>query len=232
MTAPRVLAAAALCLLAACANRADLSAPVEPIGDFRLGHNVVVAKDTTEGPFSRNAEESELETALRNEIELRLRRYDGDGLYHIGVRIEAFVLAQPGIPVVFSPQSVLLLAVNIWDNETRERINEEPIRITAFEGANTAIPFIPSGLVKSREQQLENLTISAAQQIEGLLRDKADTWFAPKPDRVRVEFTPGVPLTPEQAATAEAAIQEAGLVQAPIGQAPTGQPVGGQAIEP
>ena len=209
MTAPRVIAAAALCLLGACANRADLSAPVDPIGDFRLGHNVVLANETTEGPFSRNAEPAELEAALRAEIEQRLRRYDGDGLYHMGVRVEAFVLAQPGIPVVLSPRSILLLAVNIWDNETRERLNDEPIRITAFEGANTGVPLIPSGLVKSREEQLENLSISAALEIEKMLRRNEDTWFAPKPDRVRVEFTPGTPLTPEQEATAEAAIEAA-----------------------
>lgn len=211
MFAPRALAAsAALLLLTACANRADLSQPVEPIGDFRLGHNVVLATETTEGPFSRNATPEELETALRTEIEQRLRRYDGDGLYHIGVRIEAFVLAQPGVPVVLSPRSIMLLAVNIWDNATRERLNEEAIRITAFEGANTGVPFIPSGLVKSREEQLENLSISAAQEIEQMLRANADTWFAPKPGRERVEFTPGTPLTPEQQETAQTAIEEAG----------------------
>lgn len=210
MPAPRALAAAtALLALAACANRADLSAPIEPIGDFRLGHNVVLATGTTEGPFSRDATEQELEAALNSEIEQRLRRYDGDGLYHIGVRIEAFVLGQPGIPIVLSPQSVLLLAVNIWDNETRERLNEEPIRITAFEALNTRVPFLPSGLVNSKEKQLENLSISAALQIEQLLRENEETWFAPKPGRTRVEFTPGTPLTPEQQATAEAAIEAA-----------------------
>lgn len=210
MPAPRALAAAtALLALAACANRADLSAPIDPIGDFRLGHNVVLATGTTEGPFSRDATEQELEAALSSEIEQRLRRYDGDGLYHIGVRIEAFVLGQPGIPIVLSPQSVLLLAVNIWDNETRERLNEEPIRITAFEALNTRVPFLPSGLVNSKEKQLENLSISAALQIEQLLRENEETWFAPKPGRTRVEFTPGTPLTPEQQATAEAAIEAA-----------------------
>jgi hypothetical protein len=210
MPAPRVLAAATVLLaLAACANRADLSAPVDPIGDFRLGHNVVLATGTTEGPFSRDATEQELEAALSSEIEQRLRRYDGDGLYHIGVRIEAFVLGQPGIPIVLSPQSVLLLAVNIWDNDTRERLNEEPIRITAFEALNTRVPFLPSGLVNSKEKQLENLSISAALQIEQLLRENEDTWFAPKPGRTRVEFTPGTPLTPEQQATAEEAIEAA-----------------------
>jgi hypothetical protein len=210
MPAARALAAAAALLaLAACANRADLSAPVEPIGDFRLGHNVVVAKDTTEGPFSRDAEEAELEAALSAEIEQRLRRYDGDGLYHIGVRIEAFVLGQPGIPILLSPQSVLLLAVNIWDNDTRERLNSEPIRITAFEALNTRVPFLSSGLVNSKEKQLENLSISAALQIEQLLRENEATWFAPKPDRVRTEFTPGTPLTAAQQEQAEEAIDEA-----------------------
>jgi hypothetical protein len=210
MTAARALvAAAALLTLAACAERADLNEPVVPIGDFRLGHNVVVAKDTTEGPFSRDATEQELEAALSSEIEQRLRRYDGDGLYHIGVRIEAFVLGQPGIPILLSPQSVLILAVNIWDNETRERLNAEPIRVTAFEALNTRVPILSSGLVNSKEEQLENLSISAALQIEQLLRENEATWFAPKPDRVRVEFTPGTPLTPEQAATAQTAIDAA-----------------------
>jgi hypothetical protein len=207
--AVRALAAAALLTLAACAERADLAEPVVPIGDFRLGHNVVVAKDTTEGPFSRDATEQELEAALSSEIEQRLRRYDGDGLYHIGVRIEAFVLGQPGIPILLSPQSVLILAVNIWDNETRERLNAEPIRVTAFEALNTRVPILSSGLVNSKEEQLENLSISAALQIEQLLRENEATWFAPKPDRVRVEFTPGTPLTPEQQATAQTAIDAA-----------------------
>lgn len=210
MTAARALvAAAALLTLAACAERADLNEPVVPIGDFRLGHNVVVAKDTTEGPFSRDATEQELEAALSSEIEQRLRRYDGDGLYHIGVRIEAFVLGQPGIPILLSPQSVLILAVNIWDNETRERLNAEPIRVTAFEALNTRVPILSSGLVNSKEEQLENLSISAALQIEQLLRENEATWFAPKPDRVRVEFTPGTPLTAEQQATAQSAIDAA-----------------------
>ena len=182
--------------LAACSNRPDLSQPVDPIGDFRLGHNVVVARDNTIGPMSREATDEELETALRSTIEERLRRYDGDGLYHIGVRVEGYVLAMPGIPLVLAPRSVFLLAFNIWDNETRERLNEEPIRITAFEGVNTGVPFMPSGLVKSKEQQLENLSVSAAQEIEKLLRENEATWFAPKPGRTRVEFSPAAVAAP------------------------------------
>jgi hypothetical protein len=196
MPTPRALVAAlALATLAACANRADLDAPVDPIGDFRLGHNIVVARETTKGPLSREASAEEIETALRAEIEQRLRRFDGDGLYHLGVRVEAYVLAQPGIPIVLSPKSILLLAVNIWDNETRERLNDEPIRVTAFEGANTGVPFLPSGLTKSREEQLENLSIAAAQAIEKLLRENEAEWFAPKPGRERLEYVPAAPDT-------------------------------------
>ena len=199
MTVRRALVTVSLLGLAACASPPDLSQPVEPIGDFRLGHNIVVARDTTMGPLSREATEAELEAEIRAAIEERLRRYDGDGLYHVGVRVEAYILAQPGIPIVLSPRSVLLLALNIWDNETQERINEEPIRITAFEGANTGVPLVPSGLMKSKEEQLRNLSISAALEIEQLLQENAETWFAPKPGRERVEFAPGETAPPEAA---------------------------------
>jgi hypothetical protein len=210
MSSPRVLVALAMLLVSACASQPDLTKPVEPIGDFRLGHNVVLATGATEGPFSRDASEEELAESVRDAIETRLRRYDGDGLYHLGVRVEAFVLAQPGIPIIFAPRSVLLMAMNVYDNETRERLNDEPIRVTAFEGVNTGVPLVPSGFVKSREQQLENLSISAAQEIERILRSNRSTWFAPKPGRVRLDFTPGTPLTPEQQAVADAALEEAG----------------------
>lgn len=211
MQTRRVFVLLAALALVACANRPDLTQAVDPIGDFRLGHNVVVARDNTMGPMSREATDAELEEALTAALEERLRRYDGDGLYHVGVRIEAYVLAQPGIPLVLAPRSVFLLALNIWDNETRERLNEEPIRITAFEGVNTGVPFVPSGIAKSKQQQLENLSISAAQEIEELLKENADAWFAPKPGRERVEFSPDTPDPPN----ARSIVEGAGLPAAP-----------------
>jgi hypothetical protein len=180
-------------LLAACANRADLNQPGR--ADRRLPprpqHRVAPRHDegtaVARAPPRRNSRRR-----CATEIEQRLRRYDGDGLYHIGVRIEAFVLAQPGIPIVLSPQSVLLLAVNIWDNETRERLNDEPIRSPPSRRQHRRAVH-PLGPREVAREQLENLSISAAQEIEKLLRENEETWFAPKPDRVRVEFTPGRP---------------------------------------
>lgn len=206
MTLIRAFAILSLAGLAACTAPPDVSKPVVPIGDFRMGHNIVVANEPTQGPLSRDATSEELETAVRDAIQARLGRFDGDGLYHVGVRVEAYVLAQPGIPIVLSPKSVLLLALNVWDNATQERLNEEPIRITAFEGLNTGPPLLPSGLVKSKEEQLENLAISAAQEIERVLREYEDTWFATKPDRTRVEFSPA---SAEPAAAGAATVEPA-----------------------
>lgn len=186
----RTLTAVALVALAACATDTELSPRPEPIGDFRLGHNIVLANDVTKGPLSRDATEDELTTALKAEIEKRLRRYDGDGLYHIGARIEAYALGQPGIPVLLSPKSILIVAVNIWDNETKARLNEKPVRLTVFESLGSGPPLIPSGLVNSKEEQLANLTFNAAKQIEELLQENRDAWFAAKAGRARVAYPP------------------------------------------
>ena len=192
---------AVLLLLAACGNP-ELEPRPEPIGDFRPGHLVVVADAPQQGPFSRDASREELETALRTELEQRLRRYDGDGLYHIGVKVEGYVLAQPGIPVVYQPKSVLLLGVSVIDNATRQRLNPEAERIYAFEGLRNTVPVLGSGLTRSKEEQLENLAFSAAKEVEAYLR-RNPQWFEPKPGQVRVPFTPvSQPPTPASASAA------------------------------
>ncbi|MFM2356712.1 MAG: hypothetical protein RLZZ528_2448, partial [Pseudomonadota bacterium] len=50
----RLCALAALVLLAACAGE-DLAAPPDPLGDFRLGYNIVVAKNAQQVGPSRPA---------------------------------------------------------------------------------------------------------------------------------------------------------------------------------
>ena len=188
MPARPVLALLLLFALAACGERRIEPDP-EPIGDFRLGHAIALAENATEGPFSRDAGEEELEAEITEAVRVRLGRYDGDGLYHLGINVGGYVLAQPGIPVVYSPKSVLLVDVNLFDNVTQERLNEEPKRIVAFEGIENAVPVLGSGLTRSKEDQLENLAFSAALKIEAWLRENPD-WFEPEPGRERVEFTP------------------------------------------
>ena len=58
---------AALCLfvsLAACDPTDDLKDPPVDLGDFRLGHNITVARSPTSLPGSRTATEAEWQTAM------------------------------------------------------------------------------------------------------------------------------------------------------------------------
>lgn len=157
------------------------------LGDFRLGYNIVVANDVTQSPGSREATEEELTDAVRAAMETRVGRYDGDGLYHIGLRIEAYSLGQTGIPIVASPRSVMLIALNIWDDATQEKLNAEPVRITAYDTA--AGPLVGTGFVRTREQQLAAVAYNAAAEVEDYLEANAPLWFGPKEDRERTSFT-------------------------------------------
>ena len=82
--------------VAACKGAADLQDAPAPLGDFKLGHNIVVAPKVQKGPLSRNASKEELTTALQAAIAERFDRYDGEKLYHFGVSVEGYVLAAPG----------------------------------------------------------------------------------------------------------------------------------------
>ncbi|MBJ3763577.1 hypothetical protein ILP92_12545 [Maribius pontilimi] len=182
----RCLAALALLLLTACV--ADDATGTRPeLGDFRLGYNIVQARDVEKGPFSRDATPAELTGALQAAIEQRLGRYDGDGLYHLGIAIGGYVLAQPGLPVVYTPKSALIFEVNIYDNATQARLNDKPKRITAFEGLQNTAPLIGSGLARGKDEQLQNLVTEGARALENWLRQNPD-WFTPKPGSPRIDF--------------------------------------------
>jgi hypothetical protein len=172
--------------LAAC-TMATVSQSNEPLGDFRLGHNITIADDVQTGPFSRELIESEIETAMQDAIEDRLGRFDGDGLYHVGVFIGAAVLAQPGVPLIYVPSSNMVFEVNVFDNETQARVHEEPHRMVVGEGLENTVPILGSGLTRPREEQIENISRNAARQIEAWLRANEE-WFTPKPGQVRIPF--------------------------------------------
>jgi len=177
-----VLALIAVCTLTACGGiRDDLTEIPEPIGAFLLGHNVAVANDPVRGPFSRPAENEEWKQAMAAAVEDRFgqTRYSGDSFYHIGVAVEGYVLAYPGVPLVYSPKSVLIFTVNFFEDSTGQRLNEEAIQLTVFEPCCT-VPFIGSGFTRSADEQMEGLTFNAARAIERTMRENAD-WFGGTP---------------------------------------------------
>lgn len=169
----RIIRLAILPLLAACATNDDLKAPPVDLGDFVLGHNVAVADKVQKVPISREATPAEWEAAMEKAIADRFGRYEGNRIYNIGISVDAYALAPPGIPVVAAPKSVLVITANVWDDAKGEKLNAEGKQFTIFEnldGENV----IGTGLTKTREQQMESLAINGARAVE--------KWFLENPE--------------------------------------------------
>lgn len=172
-----------LLALTACGGiRDDLTTQGDPIGAFRLGHNIAVVNEPVQGPFSRTVSDEAWQAAMVAAVDDRLgeARFFGDKYYHIGVAVEAYVLAYPGVPLVYSPKSVLIFTVNFFEDSTQTKLNDEAIQLTVFEPCCT-VPFLGSGFTRSAEEQMEGLSFNAARAIERTMRENAD-WFGGVPE--------------------------------------------------
>jgi len=163
--------------LAACALPEPEDRPEVDLGDFRLGYAIVVAENAQKIPPTRAATAEEWESVLKEEISDRFGGHEGDRLYHVAVSVDGYALAVPGIPVVVSPKSAMVITVNLWDDARGAKLNAEPKQMTVLESlsANTVVG---SGLTTSREDQMRNLARNAARAIEGWLVENRDDWFA------------------------------------------------------
>lgn len=195
----------ALGWLAGCSVDGDLAEPVEPIGAFKLGYNVVVAQGVQKVPPSRDATEQEWETALKNALDTRFGRFNGSQLYHIAVKVDAYALAIPGVPVVLSPKSALRIQVSVWDDAVGEKINAEPQVFTVLERFSSET-VVGSGLTRTREEQIAQLSANAARRIEVWLRENPD-WFAPR----AADLLPEAPLDTVAAEVPPAAVVRPGV---------------------
>jgi len=164
--------------LAACTNSNDLDEALDYLGDFSLGHNVVVAPNLTKGPASRDASKEEWIAAMTTAIDERFGRYEGERLYHLGISVEGYVLAITGIPLVASPKSALILKVTVWDDAMQTKLNEEPHQVTVMESVSGST-ILGSGLTQTKEKQLENLSRNAAKLIQTWLEQQNHEhgWF-------------------------------------------------------
>ncbi|MFC0279058.1 hypothetical protein ACFOHK_03035 [Falsigemmobacter intermedius] len=176
---PAALMIAALAL-SACETRTGLTPPPAMLTQhFKLGHAVVVADTATKAPISRDATKEQLETAVTKAVKDRFSRLDGNAFYHLGINVDGYALAPPGVPLVVSPKSVMIVSVTLMsDTEGGKKLNEKPEQLTVFEtlSAGTAIG---SGLTKSAEEQLENLAFNTALAIEDWL-GKNPQFFDPR----------------------------------------------------
>jgi len=171
-------------LLAACQTN-DLMEPPVPLGDFALGLNISVTDKLQMVPLSRKATPEQWEAAMERAIEERFGRYEGTKAYNIGIAIEAYALAPPGLPVVLKPRSILVITANVWDDAAQKRLNLEGKQFHVFEGTS-AETMVGSGLTQSKARQMEILSYNAAKMIEKWFLDNPE-WFGlppnPKTDR-------------------------------------------------
>jgi hypothetical protein len=187
-------------MLSACANGNDLDEPPVPLGRFVLGHNIVVAPELVKGPLSREADPEDFIAEMQKAIDARFGRYDGDKIINMAVSLEGYVLAQPGVPIVFSPKSIIIIRVTLWDDARGVKLNQEPEQITVFESFS-ADTLIGSGLTQSKEKQMRILTENAAKAIQ--------TWMLKNPEWF--EADPALAAAAVAEAEAEAAAEAAAI---------------------
>ncbi|WP_236019365.1 hypothetical protein [Fuscibacter oryzae] len=207
----------ALLALAACQN-SDLAEPPAPLGPFRLGLNIAVADNIQKVPISREATKEQWEAAIEKAVQDRFGRYQGEKLYDIGIAIDGYALAPPGIPVVLKPKSILVITANIWDDAAKKKLNPEGKQIMVFEKASPET-FIGSGLTQSKEKQMEVLSYNAVKKVEQWLLTNPE-WFGLPPKGTKAAATPEV-TTPAAVAAPVAAPAKAPVVPAaPVKAAP------------
>lgn len=153
--------------------------PQLDLGDFAVGHNIVVAPNPYMGPGSREATADELIEAVQGALASRLDPYEGDKIYNLGVSVDGYVLADVGVPVVLSPKSALIIHITIWDDAAGEKLNEEAHQIAVLEDLN-AKTIIGSGLFSTGDQQLRVLSRKVALKVEEWLEENNE-WFGVEP---------------------------------------------------
>ena len=208
-----VLAAA---VLSGCERRSDLTDPPVDLGPFDLGLNIVVADNAQKVPISRDATPDEWEAAVAKAVDNRFGRYDGPRFYNIGINVDGYALAPPGIPVVAAPKSVLVITANVWDDERQQRLSGAGKQFTIFESLSGE-SVIGTGLTRSKREQMDALSYNAAKAIEQWFLENPQ-WFGegiPVPDPVE----PGKAAAPA-ATTPVAAASEPAAAATPAAATP------------
>ncbi len=152
---------------------------LQALGEFRLGHNIVVAPNVQKVPGSRDVTAEEWQDLLKSEVQARFSRYDGDQLYHFGISVEGFFVAPAGVPLILSPKSVLAVNVTVWDDAAGAKLNDEPETFTVFETPSRGSVLLGSGLTRTREEQMLGLVRNAVRDIEDwMVKQRTEQgWF-------------------------------------------------------
>ncbi|MDG1431628.1 MAG: hypothetical protein P8L68_04585 [Paracoccaceae bacterium] len=173
-----LIAVVSILTLAGCSVLPELK-PQSELGDFALGHNIVIAPNPYVGPGSREATTDELIGSVKDALDARLDIYEGDKVYNIGLSIDGYVLADVGVPVVLAPKSALIVHITLWDDAAGEKLNDEAHQIAVLEDFSTKT-IIGSGLFNTGDQQLQALSRKIALKVEEWLEENNE-WFGVEP---------------------------------------------------
>jgi hypothetical protein len=179
-------------LMTACASNVQDQPPAS-LGEFKLGHNVVIADKAQQGPISRDATPEEWVSTLTSAVDRRFGGFEGSQLYHIGMSVEGYMLGPPGF--IYNPRSMLILNVTVWDDAAGKKLNEKVHQIQVLEDTTGETAFVGSGRVRTKEQQMDGLAANAMDRLGEWLVEMNETngWFAKRPD---AEIAPSDPVAP------------------------------------
>ncbi len=217
-----------LSLLGACGAKEDLAVdPPVPLGDFVLGLNIVIADEAGKVPISRNATPEEWEAAMKKAVEDRFGRYQGSRIYNIGIKIDGFALAPPGIPIVAAPKSVLAITANFFDDATQTRMHSEGKQIIVFESFS-GDTVIGTGITRTKAEQMAALSYNAVKAVERWLLQNPE-WFDLDPAVAAAALAasdapPIATLPTDVPATATPVAAPAAAVPAPVTPPPAAAP--------
>lgn len=176
---------AGLATLGACTQTLVDEAP-EDLGAFKLRVNYAFADKAVQGPVSRDATPQEWTEAIQKAVDIRLGRYQGTQEYDIGISLEGYMLAPPGIPVIYNPKSTAIVLVNVYDVSKKEFLAKGK-QFQVLEDTTSDSAVVGSGNSRSKQEQMNGLALKVADRVEEWLAEehKANGWFDTRPDLIK-----------------------------------------------
>lgn len=175
----RALPGLALLVVVAACDANDAGQPPRPMGNFAMGLNIVVPETAQTIAISRKAEPEEWKTVMIAAMEERFGGYRGDKLFDFGISIDGYMLAPPGVPVVASPRSALIITVNVWDDAKKQLLVKGGKRLVIMEGVS-GDSFVGSGWTQNKQAQMKKLATNAAKAVQDYMLEHPE-WLGLPP---------------------------------------------------
>ena len=182
MCLPRLIRALSalflLVALAAC-DAKDMADAPHPMGNFKMNANFIDAKKAQTLPLSRDATPEEWEAVLKAAMQERFGPYTGDKLFEFGISIDGYILAPPGVPVVASPSSALIIRVHVYDTASKKFLEEGGKRMVVLEGVSKD-SVIGSGWTQNKNAQMKKMARNAAKAVQDYMLEHPE-WLGLPP---------------------------------------------------